>query len=240
MPVFKPQRDPSGGYPFLSEELLALMMFPDDATEREAACATLMLAKIADGQAGQVTVDAGLLRQALAGPGLDGVRKRMAERQIKGYVAGEVLRGLRAQVARGERPNVTACVQELEQELARYETFGGKAKGYGDRSIRSAWASHKAVAHYWAAQRIYLERAGSSLRAAGHPDWFAEAVAAPSALHLANTAPAALVAGALAVLDRVRSLELLDDAGSRPLFASGEAWEPAEDFPIPTSRAGKG
>lgn len=233
MPTLTLTRDATGAYPFLSQELQALMLFPDLPAERDACRATLILSNAAGQGDGIVSADAGLVRSALAGPGIDALRKRMQERAIKGYVAGEVLRGLRAQHAAGELPSVSACVRDLEQELAAYETFGGSKKGYGDRSIRAAWAEFKPVAHFWAAVRILMEGVQRRAVAAGSAEAVSAVLAHSLAADTLNRVPAAVVAGAVVLLRFASTIELSHAHGKEPLLASGEAWLLPADYPLP-------
>lgn len=220
-------RGEDGSCPFLSEELQALMLFPADPLMRESARATLILQRVAKQSDSRVEVDASMIRSALAGVGIDALRQAMKERTIRGQVAGNVLRGLRAMRARGEAPSVSACVRELETELAVYETFGGERKGYGDRSIRSAWSEYKPVAHYWATANLLFERLTDTAESS---DLASAVIGGAYWAHVMSTATASVIAGALAMLEQAAEIQLHDKKGRVPLFGPDEPWIPSEDY----------
>jgi len=221
MPVLEFFRAADGSWPFISEELLSVMAFPQPDQQLEAARATLILAREVDRVSqGPLTVDVDLLRLVLAGPGVAEVRRRAADRVVRGTVAGSVLRGLLSMHQQGQRPSVGACIQDLEARLARYETFGGEPRAYRRRSIDAAWSEYRPVAHFWAVAGI----AWDQLVGTADDDPVGAVWAAAQWARLMSSGAEQIVHAGMSLLVQLQEIELADGRGRVRLLDHLQPW----------------
>jgi hypothetical protein len=239
VPIFQFTRHPDGAYPHLPEELQGLMVFPDEEVLREEAVATLVLNRAARHAKESMLVDPVLVTRALsrALEGPEGLRKTIAERTVRGQVAGKILRGLLDLHESGKVASVAACVADRRKALLRYTTFGSdEKKSYGERSIKAAWSQFRSVAHYWAAADLLKERLVDP-----QEDPVDMAYGAALWMNTMQTNAAGVIVGSMLMLERAQRVRLR--SGTRKpesVFADAEPWVPPLDFPMPLHQSAPG
>lgn len=244
-----------GRFPFLSQELLCAMVFPNDPGRREQARATLVLNALASSlPPGEiVSIPAHLLRTGLSGEGLQTLRKTMAAiAQEKGWIAGSILLQLIDAKALGARPLLGRTRLD---HVGNHATRAGERFTLGETKVRNAWREYRGVAHYWAASLWLAERTEHGindflndlgvLNEHGEPEtqqrldqlrerfWIADWEQRMAS----EQGVAEVVAVAMSLLDQALTIQTADANGPEPVVDRAEAWVPPEDFPVPTRRS---
>lgn len=215
----------NGSYPFLSEELLCLMAFPEDEELRETSRATLALQRMTEGVESVALVDSALVRRALQGVGYAQTVQQLSSRAMRGNIAGSIVNGALEMLAYGEKPSVGAVMRDISESMRRYQTFGGDPAAYSERSIKSAWAEFRAVAHLWAAWNLIFENAVRSSET--------QALGGHLAAHMLHSHTPIMLSIAMRKLERTKNVLLASGTGPVPLLDLEAVWTPPEDMPLP-------
>lgn len=218
MPTIDVLRDEAGRPTSLSQDLLCAMIWPDDPEFRASARATFELKDqaAASTREGLLTLRSELVRLVLSGPGLKEVNRRKVDRTLNGQVAGQIVLDLLSAHADGEQPTVAGSTRALLSELGRHTTRGGDPGSISERTIKSAWATYRPVAHFWAASLLALNKLGDSL-------W-------PIYMH---NEPRAWAAIAMDLLRRAASLRSSNRNGPEPFLSVDDAFVLPQDILLP-------
>jgi hypothetical protein len=137
----------------------AIMFFPNDEGLREYAFARMTAEAEVHGldDAASITVRAKMIRLLLDAPSFKEFQPIKTQAAQAGLIAGDILVMvyLMAEIAKVPKPSVNKAVHAyIKRSKAGGTWHDGRPLPYSESTIRTAWSTHKSVAHLWGAFRV--------------------------------------------------------------------------------------